>query len=133
MRSKILELIYKKLEEPKQYSIFSNVNPLIPEWVNPFHQKHIMDFTLKFSDGFPNISVKTYVTLVPWFMYKLGFGVNMKTYVTCHPLVFELTPLEQDALYAAVKQHHERHLKIKYDSEFKEMVSKVTTRLENND
>jgi hypothetical protein len=133
MRNKILELIYKRLEKPTHFTTFNQWSPFTSEWAGIMLniEYKLMDFRLDFSDGQPSIFVRTRRTDTPWFMYRLGFGNKFMTTVTCGPLIFVLSPLEQDALEAAVKQNHERHLQLKFDHEYKEMEKKVNARLDN--
>lgn len=131
MRNKILQLIYDRLATPTINSTFSQASPFDNHWGGAMAQIQIkvMDFTLNFTDGQPCIRVRTRRTDTPWFMYRLGYGTKFVTSVSCHPLEFQLSQLEHDALEAAVKQHHQRHLQLKYDAEYLNMEKKINIRL----
>jgi hypothetical protein len=131
MRNKILKLIYKRLEKPTKDSTFNRSSPYSIDYVGFLLniRRELMDFSLHFSDGQPSIFVKKRRTDTPWLIHKLGFGDMYRTTVTCGPLIFVLTPLEQEALEITLRQHHEKHLQLKFDHEFQQMKEKVNSRL----
>jgi hypothetical protein len=139
MRNKVLELIYKRLQNPTTKNIFHKVSE--NQWLEPpFKDRYnsfikndrILSFRLKFSDGKPDICVYTERTDNVIFLKWYPFGPKFRTYVECAPLKFELSPLEVDALYAEVEEHYKKHLDLVYQEKFDVMSAKVLSRLENN-
>ena len=88
---------------------------------------------MKFDDGEPDICVYTVRTNNLIFLKWSPFGPKFRTYVKCHPLTFELSPLEVDALSAEVEEYQKKHLDLVYQEKFDTMSAKVLSRLEKND
>jgi hypothetical protein len=140
MRSKVLELIYKRLQNPTTKNVFHKISenqwfePPFKQYYNSFiHNESMLSFRLKFSDGKPDICVYTERTDNIIFLKWHPFGPKFRTYVKCDPLVFELSPLEVDVLSAEVKEYQEKHLYLAYQEKFDTMSAKILSRLEKND
>ena len=127
MRNKILELIYNRLETPTLNSAFYNSTPF---GVDYYNGNQILDFRFKFPDGSPDIIVFQKRISDNRSIFNLFCKIKYETIVKCEPMVFTLTPLEQDALLETVKTHDKRHLELKYDAEYAVMENKINQRLE---
>ena len=159
MKEQILELIRKELENVGGKKIFhqgpytiyyledyspvrklnleSKVNCNTREIVKP----EVLDFSLKFEDGEPDIMVHTtwkehenkrlyktkYFGLQKFWEYTYTFTFTTK--VSCGHICYELSEEENDELLKLTKESYEKYLSLKETMDDKEVSKKIKKRL----
>lgn len=154
MKEQILELIHKELENVGGENIFHNCyyynhTPYITrrfkvkenDDTSTYISPDIMEFTLKFEDGEPDIRVYTQwdyssvdeIYKTKYFGLK-KFWSKVTTYkfttkVTCGHISFDLSDKESDELLELTKKSYKKFLSLKDETRDKEVSKKIKKRL----